>query len=177
MRHIILPLFLLLVICGTASAEREKISFAATYGAFLPINSTVRDDYGSSFSRLSLTTFEPTKPTKPRFIMEVGSYSLNGDTDVRMIPVTFGVERGLKTKSSTQPYVVLRAGPYFGKLDNNITHVTDHTVGINANASVGIVFKKRFYAEARYDFFSKMAGSDFSGISLAAGVKLFDIRL
>jgi hypothetical protein len=177
MRRSIALLALLLLVCGAASAEKQKISVAFSYGAFYPSSSATKDRFGDSFTRIGFTTFDPSRPTEWRFIMEAGDYKLDGPTSIRMMPLTFGMERGIGNRPSLQPYVTLRAGPYYGKVKEEITGLSDTHVGLNVNATLGVVLKRRFYAEVRYDYFSRFADTSLSGISLAVGIRLFDIRL
>ena len=175
MKRIVPLLLAVMAVGGTAHAE--KITIAATYGSFFPVSSATKNEFSSSFSRFSFTTFEPSKPTRNRIIFEVGNYDLNGDTQVKLLPITVGIEKGMKVRRSLQPYTVLRAGPYYGRIRQLGATKTDTKVGLNASASLGVVFKKSFYAEARYDYFSRFAGFSFDGLSLSVGVKLFTIKL
>jgi hypothetical protein len=175
MKSAVCMLFALLILCGAASAE-DKISIALSAGAFFPVDSTTKDNYDSCWTRISFKTFETEKPKEWRFIAEGGAYVLDGTSDVRLYPLTFGMEKGLNESRNLQPYVTLRAGPYYGKVTND-TGLNESKFGLNANASYGVTIKKRYYVEIRYDYFSELAGNNFDGFSLSAGVKLFDIKL
>ena len=170
-------LVLLSVVCAGASAQKRKISVAVSIGAFFPSSSAIRDEFGNSWKRVSLTTFDAAKPTHWRFIAEGGGYRLDGLTKARLTAVTFGAERGLRKRASAQPYVTLRAGPYWGRAEVPAAGFRESHTGLNVNTSFGIIFKHSFYAEIRYDYFSRFAGLNFDGLSLSAGIRLFDIRL
>jgi hypothetical protein len=177
MRRIVTLIALLLIASGAVYAEKQKISIGFSYGSFKPMDSATRGKFGSSFSRVGFTSFDPAKPTAGRFIAEVGNYRLSDvSTNVRLTPVTVGVERGLSKSTTMLPYVTLRAGPYFGKAEDETTGLNESRVGLNVNATFGVVLKKWIYAEARYDYFSSLAHNNFSGLSLSVGVKLFDVR-
>ncbi len=176
MKRAVTVLVLLFVMC-TASWAEQKVSVAFSYGSFMPTSSKTRDEFGSSFSRIGLTTFDTSKPAEWRFIGEIGFYDLNGPQDLRMIPVTVGAEKRIGNNQSLMPYIAIKGGPYFGTVENNLTGDTGHHVGLNLNASLGIVLKQRFFAEARYDYFSPLAGATLDGFSLTVGVKLFDLNL
>lgn len=176
MRYIVVVAALACLLCGAAKAESQKISVAVSYGVFYPTSGETKDQFDSSFQRISITTFDPVKPKAWRFIAEGGDYTLNGESDVELLPLTFGVERGFGGSSSLQPYMTFRGGPYFGKVENPTIGLNDHHIGLNMNATCGLVFKKRFYGELRYDFFSSIASTDFSGFSISGGVKLFDVK-
>jgi len=168
-------LLLLLIACSGIYAQEHEISIAASYGIFKPINSETRDRFDESFTRIGLTSFDPEKPRDWRFILEAGNYNLDdGTTEIRLLPVTAGYEKGIGENPDLQPYLALRAGPYFGKADSDI--LDESHIGLNINATCGIVIRQRLYAEIRYDYFSEFVDTDFSGLSLSVGLKLFDIR-
>ncbi|MCE5315323.1 MAG: hypothetical protein ABFD49_10095 [Armatimonadota bacterium] len=171
-------LVLVAVVAGPASAEKSKISFALGYGTFMPTDSVTKDQFDDNWTRISFTTFEPEKPASWRFIFEGGAYNLDSATDVSLYPITFGFERGFgESSNSVRPYVVLRAGPYYGQIENAALGLDEDHVGLNSNLSLGLVFNRKYYLEARYDYFSELADYDFSGFSINAGMKLFSLDL
>jgi len=174
-RWIAMALVVTALLGGAAFAEKRKVSVALTYGSFAPTNSSTKSDFGSSWARLGLTSFEPDKEMAWRFTVDGGYYDLKGPQRSRLYPVSVGLTKGLSEKSSARPYVSVKGGPYYGKVDYPLTGQSETHIGLNVNASVGVVVSRRLYAEVRYDYFSKMAGYDFSGLSLAAGVRLFDL--
>lgn len=91
--------------------------------------------------------------------------------------MTAGVQRGFGTDPEQQSYVAVRVGPYYGAVDDNMKGPDDSTIGFNANVSAGIILNQRYFLEARQDWFSGLAGNDFDGLTLAAGVKIFDFGL
>ncbi|MCE5322711.1 hypothetical protein LLG46_05260 [bacterium] len=171
-------LTLFLVAVGPALAEKSEITFAIGGGIFKPTDSATKDKFDDTWTRISFTTFEPNKTNKWRFISEGGKYNLDGGTsDVSLYPISFGYERGFGEDNNVRPYVVLRAGPYYGQLKDDTLGIDDKHIGLNTNMSLGLVFSRRYYLEARYDYFSKLAGYDFSGFSIYAGMKLFTVKL
>ena len=162
-------------VCGTAIADRQT-SIALSIGAFFPQSSATGKTFGDTWSRISLNTFETTKPEKWMFSPEIGSYRLSSSTSAQLYPVTAGFERGLNKSSKAQPYLVFRAGPYYGRVSDSAIGLQESNVGLNTNAAFGVVFAHRFYLEARYDYFSPIAGYNFNGFSVSAGVRLFDLR-
>ncbi|MEN6370558.1 MAG: hypothetical protein ABFD64_00960 [Armatimonadota bacterium] len=193
MKSAVCTLFALLVLSGAAfaadtapadkasadkaPANTNKISIALSAGAFFPLNSSTKDEYNNCWTRVSLKTFEAEKPREWRFIAEGGAFNLSGESNVKLYPLTFGVEKGLTESRNIQPYLTFRAGPYYGKVTEDATGLDEDHIGLNANASFGATVKKKFYVEVRYDYFSRFAGTDFDGISLSAGMRLFDIKL
>lgn len=150
-------------------------SIALVGGVFVPSNSQTRDDFASTWLRIGLKPFEREKRTWPHFSAEGGALQFSGPTDVELYQITAGVEKGFSPRGSVQPYVSLRVGPYYGRMTEDLTGAKYTKVGLNANASVGLIFSRSFYAEARYDYFNKFEGVNFSGFSLAAGFRLFDL--
>lgn len=128
-------------------------------------------------NRISFKSFEPTKPTEWRFIAEVGSYQFDGPTEATLLPVTVGMERALSEGKNVQPYVTLRGGPYYGKVERPALGFSENQIGLNLNAAFGVTFSRRYFAEIRYDYFSRFAGINFDGFSISAGMRLFDIPL
>lgn len=176
LKSVIASVILLLVVCGTAMAEGRKTSIALSVGAFYPQSSVTTKAFGDSWSRVSIKSFDKTKATRWEFNPELGAYRLSGPASAKLYPLTFGFERALNESSKAQPYVTLRAGPYYGRV-TQASGIEESKVGMNANAALGVVFARQFYVEARYDYFSRIAGFDFQGFSVSAGVRLFDIRL
>lgn len=158
------------------SPEQNKIVLGLAYGAFRPSSSGVRDSYPDGWTRLSLTTFQPVISRHWRFVAESGRLALDGDTDVTLVPITAGVSRGLADKRSFQPYVALRTGPYIGRLRPSVGD-SSTKMGWSANSALGVVYKRRFFLEARYDYFSPLSDTNFSGFSISIGTRIMDIRL
>jgi|GEM_PF-2401821 hypothetical protein len=171
----------LLLIGSVALAQDEqqtekKASFALTVGKIYPTNSRTSDDFGGSWTRFGLTSFDPVKPNNWRLSVEGSAYRLNGEGRVRIYPITAGVIRGWNLNSKTQTYVALRTGPYWGSFDSDTLGIDENKIGLNTNAAVGMVFKKKIYAEVRYDFFSEIGGYRFDGVSVSVGLHLFDVK-
>lgn len=176
-KYSVVFVILLSVVCGAAIAEKRKTSIALSIGAFYPQSSATSNTFGDSWSRISLKAFDNTKPDEWIFNPEIGSYRLSGGPSAHLYPLTLGFERALNNSSKAQPYVTLRAGPYYGRVTNDAIGLRESKLGLNANAAFGVVFARQFYVEARYDYFSRIAGFDFKGFSVSAGVRLFDMRL
>lgn len=154
----------------------RKASFALTVGKIYPTNSRTSDDFGGSWTRVGLTSFDPVKPDDWKLTVEGSAYRLNGEGRVRIYPITAGVIRGWNLNERTQTYVAFRTGPYWGSFDNDTLGISEDKIGLNANAAFGVVFKKKIYTEVRYDFFSKIGGYKFDGVSVSIGLHLFDIK-
>lgn len=174
-----------------AGSAMAQIPVGVDLGVFLPSDGDVKDVYGKSWFRIGVTPLSFQKPGNWRFTFDLGFLKRSNDlevpegkgggtvlrNDVTLIPLTFGYTRSFSENTDFMPYVALRAGPYYVDVNSDAFGVDDKGFGINANAAFGVSFSQRFYIEARYDYYSKFKGIDFSGLSFSAGVKLFEIRL
>ena len=174
----------LLVVCavlaacvvGSASAQREDpVSIAASLGVYMPTSSDTRDRFDDAWVRFGLRAFEPAKPEKWRFGFDAGILDTDGPTEALLIPITAGFERGFGQDTDRRPYVAIRAGTYYGSVEEPARDIDETKWGLNVNASAGIVFKQRFFVEMRYDVFSDIAGISFDGLSAIVGIRLFDL--
>lgn len=185
-------LSLVLIACGATVGAMAQIPVGVDLGLFLPSNSDTKDVYGKSWFRIGISPLGFQQPGNWRFTFDVGFLKRSKDTfipesgkggitlhdDVTLIPVTFGYTKSFSESTEFMPYVAIRVGPYYANVDSDSFGVDKSGFGINANASFGVSFSRRqFYIEARYDYYSKFEGINFSGLSFSAGVKLFEIRL
>jgi len=155
--------------------KKSNVSIALTGGVFVPVSSATRREFTNTWFRVALQPFERTRHTLPHFTAESAAYRLDGPTRARLYEVTFGWEKGLEPGLFAQPYVAVRGGPYYGKLEEDATGRRETGWGLNLNAAYGLIFRRSLYAELRYDYFSPFAGIDFSGLSLSVGFRLFDL--
>ena len=184
-------LSLVLIATGAAVGAMAQIPVGVDLGVYMPTDSDVKNVFGKSWFRIGVTPLSFQRPGNWRFTFDLGFLKRSNDifvpegkgggttlrNDVTLIPVTFGFTRSFTESTDFMPYIALRAGPYYARVDSDSFGVDESGFGINANAALGISFSQRFYIEARYDYFSKFEGIDFSGFSISAGVKLFEIRL
>lgn len=151
-------------------------SFALVGGVFMPVDAGTRDRFSKTWMRVGLKPFERDKRTMPHFSAESGAFRFNGPTDIDLYEISAGVEKGLTPTANVQSYLAFRGGPYWGKMTDNTAGTSDTNVGLNLNASYGLIFRRNVYAELRYDYFSRFAGVEMSGLSLSVGFRLFDLR-
>ncbi|MEO7453711.1 MAG: outer membrane beta-barrel protein [Fimbriimonadales bacterium] len=184
-------LSLVLIATGAAVGAMAQIPVGVDLGLFLPTNSDVKEVFGKSWFRIGVTPLSFQKPGNWRFTFDLGFLKRSNDlfvpegkgggtvlrNDVTLIPLTFGFTRSFSDSTDFMPYVAVRVGPYYARVNSDSFGVDKSGFGINANTALGISFSQRFYIEARYDWYSKFEGINFSGISFSAGVKLFEIRL
>jgi hypothetical protein len=163
----------------TRSDERgkKKIRIAVEYSPFLPGDADAKSHFGGVWGRFGIGLFRPERPERWAFDWDLSVLSKSGASEALLIPVTVGAQRGFSTNPDLQPYVALRVGPYYGSVENNLKGPDDTKIGANANVSAGLVVKQRYLVEARYDWFSRLAGNDFSGFTLTLGIKVFEFWL
>ncbi len=155
--------------------RRGVVSMALTGGLFVPVSSATRREFTNTWFRIALQPFERTRRTLPHFTAESAAYRLDGPTRARLYQITFGLEKGLEPGRIAQHYLAVRGGPYYGRLDEDETGRRERGWGLNLNAAYGLIFLRSLYAEVRFDYFSRFAGVDFSGVSLSVGFRLFDL--
>jgi hypothetical protein len=183
-------LSLVLMATGATAGAMAQIPVGVDLGIFMPTDGDVQDVYGSSWFRVGVTPLSFQSPGPWRFTFDLGFLKRSNDllvpdgkggtvlsNDVTLIPLTFGVTRSFSENTDFLPYIAFRVGPYYVNVDSDSFGVDKSGFGVNANAAFGVSFSRRFYIEARYDWFSKFEDIDFSGFSISAGIKLFEIRL
>lgn len=171
---LLLPL--LLAAGGTARADRQPLSIAVSWSEFFPAGRAVRRTAGSTWAGIGISPFTRHKREQPHFDWDITFLQHAGAGRLTLVPVTVGVEKAFTPRTRIQPYVSLRGGPYYGHVrlpDGD----RSSAVGFDANATLGVTFRERFFLEARYDYYSRFSGLSASGPTISAGVRLFDIRL
>ncbi|MBA3725315.1 MAG: hypothetical protein H0W86_02420 [Armatimonadetes bacterium] len=170
----------LVLACGTASGAVAQLNVpvGVDVGIYFPQSELVRDVWGENWFRIGISPLSFQTPGNWRFTFDLGIMRRSeNDDSVTLIPLTFGFTKSFGRDMKMLPYVVGRVGPYWGDVDSLTFGINKSQVGWNANAAVGISFDRRFYIEGRYDHYSKFEGLDFSGFSIAAGIRVFEIRL
>jgi hypothetical protein len=177
MKNILCILALLVFFSAIPCSARDKISIYAGYTYFTPAASSTRDAFGGAWPKPTLGRLETKKTNKWTLTYDAASFQHEGDYDALLVPVTIGVQHRLggSNTDAVQPYVALRAGPYYGKVEDDDADISQSYVNLNANVGVGVVIQKRYLIEARYDHFGgRPEGFRLDGFSILAGVKLFD---
>jgi hypothetical protein len=177
MRNILGILAALIFLSAIPCSARDKISIYAGYTYFTPAAASTRDAFGGAWPKPTLGRLETKKPDKWTLTYDAASFQHEGDYTALLVPVTVGVQRRLSRSATDnlQPYVALRAGPYYGKIEDDDGDVSQSYINLNANIGVGVVIQKRYLIEARYDHFGgRPEGFRLDGFSILAGVKLFD---
>jgi len=174
---VLLVLVVLVVLGATPCAAREKIPIYVGGSLFFPTASSTRDAFGGTWPQLTVGRLETERPDKWKATFDLALFRRDDAYEARLMPLTVGVQRGIGTNSTkaVQPYVALRAGPYYGRVEAEALGISETRIGINANAAVGVVIQERYFVEGRYDYFGRVAGFDLGGFSISAGVRVFDL--
>lgn len=176
-------LALALLLGGDASAaegkEKRSIALAVSLDLFRPFSGTTRDQFGDTWFGIGGSFFDRREPTRWAFDFDLDIRRNDDVGKATLIPLTFGVIRGLgeKTRAGWQPFVALRAGPYWGKVKGDRLPIEDEAFGLNANATVGIRYRERYSLSLRYDYFSRFARTNFDGLGVRASVRVLDVKL
>jgi hypothetical protein len=151
--------------------------FGLGIGSYTPINSEVKDVFGGTKLRIGLRPILTETPERARFMYDVSFYSLWKDDDrAILIPLTVGLIKGFGQDTKTQTYAAINAGTFYGKVEAPSVGVSDSGWGFTANASVGLIYNKRFMLEGRYEIMNEFAGFKFDSFSVLAAYKLLQWR-
>jgi hypothetical protein len=174
----IVGLMAVLVIAGTTPcAAREKTSIYVGYSYFFPTASSTGDAFGNAWPQLTAGRLETDRPERWVGTFDVASFRRNDSYRADLFPLTLGVQRGIGAHGTedVQPYMALRAGPYYGRVKSEAAGIDETRIGLNANAALGVVIRERYFVEGRYDHFGRIAGFSLDGFSITAGVKLLEL--
>ena len=163
---------------STVETRKAKLHFGPVIGIYRPTSAKVQDTFGSNWTRLGIRPFLTEVPDRWRFMFDLAYYAMDDGTDrATLIPITAGFMKGISQRKDMLTYSALTLGPFYGNIDAPSVGVNKTGWGLNANATLGIVFKQRWSLEARYEFMNDFGGFDFSAFSIAAGLRLFDVSL
>lgn len=162
-----------MVITESDQRKKETIHVGVGYFAFMPTNGDTRRNFGKVWSGVGIGVFRPEAPSRLGFSWSLSVLAKNGKSDGLLVPMTVGVQRGFGQNPDRKPYVAARIGPYYGKVDDNLKGADDSKIGGCANVAVGVIINRQFALEARYDWFTRLAGNNFNGLTLTAAVKIF----
>ena len=162
---------------GSDKREKQRICISLNYHAFLPTDGETRSNFGKVWSSFGIGRFRPERPKRWVLDWDATFWARDGASDALLIPVTVGVQRGLGQDPDRQSYLAVRVGPYYGKVDDNLKGADVSRIGGCANVALGLVINRKYVLEARYDWFTKLAGNNLNGLTLTAGVKVFEFSL
>ena len=171
-----LAAFCCLAIAGSAHAQ-ERRGFFSQLGidaeTYRPFSSKTRDRFGSSFSGIGIG-FGSINPQSGRSLspdVSIFNESNNGD---RALLVLAGLQYRKPFSSDRKgvrfvPYYGVGANLAYGRL--RVDGQRDSNFGAGGSLFLGTTLTRHAFAEARVRGISRVAGFDFSGLSLSAGVR------
>lgn len=176
MKRVVLVLVVLAVVGVSPCFAREKVPLYLGLGVFTPTSSETRAEFGKTWPQFTVGRLETEYPDKWVGTWDLTSIRRSSDADAWMLAFTVGVRRGIGAyrTDELEPYAAVRVGPYYGTVDPD-KGSSDSKVGLNANASLGVLIQKRYFVEGRYDQFGKIGGFNLNGLSIWAGVKILDL--
>jgi hypothetical protein len=152
------------------------LPLAVTYSVFRPVHGDTKRNFGHYWSNFGAALFRPVQGRRFAFVFDFDYKSKElGDNDATLVALTGGLEHALGRDRNLLPYASARIGPYYHSLKFNGDR--DTGVGFNANAGLGVIFKRRVFIEFRYNYYTDAAGFDFSGWSWMAGVRVYDFKI
>src|SRR5579862_7123456 len=156
----------MMAIAAATAIAGAQSSSTGTYlgvdvGAYFPINSTIRNVFGSTIPGVGISFANNNQPDKltTSFNFGVIGANKNGNRFVA-IPVTLGLGREYGgTGTSVRPF--WRAGAGAAYLDYSIdannsgNPIASHKIALTAVGEVGIMLSERVRLSASYNYFSK----------------------
>jgi len=168
-----------LALAGSANAQYDKqdLNFGGTIGYYMPTNSVIKDAFGKSVINYGIGPVGNKRPSSGSVTPSLEFISANKDGNKLFIGTfTYGYEKHLADdRSMTVPYIRGFGGlTYFDYgIDLIGGRKSGKKIGTTAGAEAGLVFAGRLRLSARYNFFSKVDGLDFNGLTLSATYALF----
>ena len=157
--------------------EKKSTRFGLAVGIYSPMDSEVDDVFGGDSLRLGIRPLPGDIPRNWRPSFDISYYSMSHDGNkAQLIPITFGVFRGFG-KDNVQSYAEAHAGPFFGNVNAPSIGVDKSGVGLNVNATLGVILSERICLEGRYDYMSDFGGLDFSSLSFSVAIGLFKMKM
>lgn len=142
-------------------------------GWYIPSSGFVRNHFSNAIFHVGVA------PVKNKYVpkwTQSWDFSLTDATDhgdhFLLIPVTFGYQKSLgMAGADTNPYVRVGVGPSYYNFD--IGPRSGSGVNFTGEAEIGMYVGERFQVAARYNFFSTVKNTDFSGLQITATYGLF----
>lgn len=157
---------------------RPHLGYGLAIGLYNPTSSEVRGLFGDNRIRFGLRPFPLEIPKRWRINFDLSYYSMdNGTDDVRLIPITVGVLKGVGERKQAKTYMAINAGPYYGKLNAPSIMTHERAWRLGANATIGVLFRDKLSIEARYEWLEELGGLDFSAFTISVAYKIFTLRM
>lgn len=165
-----------LAFAGSAQAQsQEKLNVGGQVGVYMPTSGRIRDAFGDSVLNYGISPFsngQNKSSGSPN--LEFLSANKNGNR-LFIGSLTYGYERKFSTVGTSTPYARVFAGvAYFDYgIDQIGGRESGKRFGWTSGAEVGLLFVDRLRLSAKYNFYNKVDGFDFNGLTLSATLSLF----
>lgn len=170
-----------LAIAGSAHAQSDQqdLNFGGTVGYYMPTNSVIKSAFGKSVINYGIGPVGNRRPSSGSVTPSLEFISASKDGNKLFIGTfTYGYEMHLADDHSmTVPYIRGFGGlSYFDfGIDQIGGRESGKRFGYTGGAEAGLVIANRLRLSARYNFFSKVDGFDFNGLTLSATYALFKL--
>jgi hypothetical protein len=171
--------------------KKQRVAMGLMIGSYNPVDSKLKDVFGSHFVRYGIRPIPLEVPTIWRISWDASFYWMSRDVayklpsgellryennEATLIPLTAGFIRGFGKGKTARSYAAVNAGIFYGHVDVPTIGAHKSGLGLNANLTVGTMLQKRLALEARYEWFDEFAGLDFSAFTISATLKLFEMK-
>jgi hypothetical protein len=177
MRRVLTIMALLLLLASAAEAQIGSPRVGVLAGGYWLTRSESKSLFGDVWPNVDLELFfRGNHGETPGGLSLDLSYRGGSDNGkATLIPLTFGWWEDIsdwaqEESAPWKSYGVARVGPYYGKVSGVPGGET--TVGLNAHLVLGVIFGRRFLAELRYDWYTKIADTNFEGLTFQIGFLL-----
>lgn len=168
-----------MALAGHAQAQQvPDIYLGVSAGTYMPTNSTIRRAFGDNVFNYGISPMgaqAASGSSAPS--IEFQSANNNGNR-LFIGSLTYGYQKLFgDTSAVVVPYGrVFVGGTYFDYgIDQPGGRQSGKKFGTTGGAELGIVISNRLRLSAKYNFYSKVDGFDFQGLTLSATVSLFKL--
>lgn len=158
---------------------RDQNLFGASVGWYFPTSGKMRDALGNNFFDVGLSApFAQMKPDGTQASSSFGVITANRNGNrLFILPATFGVMKMMGRGQESKPYVAARAGiayyDYRITDPSTLVRKSGNRIGYTGNLEAGVILSQNLRVAARYNWFSKVDGFDFTGIELKLAYQFF----
>lgn len=181
MQKLVCSALLTTALVAVSHAQFQAINLGASIGAYYPLSSEIRDVFGSRILKVGI------QPVQSQTLgggvsgsIDLITANSNGSS-FYIIPVTVSYEKSLSSGPKiplAAPYIKFSAGIAYFNFDltlNSGQKFSSTRTGTTAGVELGYKFLSNAKIFAKYNYFVRQEGLDFSGIQVGAVVSLFKL--